>query len=229
MRRALAAAAIGLIACQASAQRATSSADAGGGNTAYDTAKANAYLQRNAACLVRYDTARTSALLRSVPGSDDESRIVYAMRSRVSNCMGIQLYAKIMWVDELAERGAVAEAIYHRDYPGGIAVAAQASPAAAWAAGKDATPGRLALDAVGRCVAASGPSAAAALLAAEYGSAAETRAIEALGPMLTACTDSGGGIRTTRMTLRGQMAEQLMRLAGAGQNGTVATAQETRS
>jgi hypothetical protein len=190
-----------------------------------EIARTDAVFRDAVACVVRYQPARTRALLDTVPGSSGEGTILYSFQSRLDQCYDYyRNEGRSLGFTSNLLRGVVAEIYYHREFPGGIAANAVAAPETltSWTQPRpdDGAVSQVEmLHSMARCVTVRQPAGVAALLAADPFTTGERDAIRTLQPDLAACLDSGIEFAASRQSLRGLLAEAALHYAEASRTG----------
>ena len=159
---------------------------------------------------------QVAQLLATVPQSAAESVALSRMTVRESSCLERAVPASMadglqFNFDAMAMRGPYAELLLKQVQSGQQQVGKLPVPfdmKAAWAS-KDSEEIRKALILLdfAECVRKAAPAPTAQLLAAEPESAAESAAIGALRPAMTACFPAGATLKVNKLVLRGNLAE----------------------
>jgi hypothetical protein len=210
----LAAAAILATGVPAAAQILTSTQDrmTHGKPSQSDVARSDAVLRRTAACVAKRAPTRIESLLRTAPGSPKERNILSTFQSRLDWCIPGEDSIGFPWT---LLRGALVEAYYKVQFSQPLSV--QAAPPevlAAWTAPNLASGGTVELEyfhGVARCVVAKDPRLVEKLLVTTPMAADEMAALRPIRPLLPGCIDSGIAFTASRESLRGLLAEALLR------------------
>jgi hypothetical protein len=178
-----------------------------------DVARSDVLLRRTAACVAKRAPTRIESLLRTAPGSAKESNILSTFQSRLDWCLPTDESIGFPWT---LLRGALVEALYKEQFPTPLPAAQAAAPEVltAWAAPHLSSGGTVELEyfhGVARCVVAHDPVLVERLLATTPMAADEVRALKPIRPLLPGCIDAGIGFTASRESLRGLLAEALLR------------------
>lgn len=213
--RLLVAAAALVAAAPASAQILTSTQDrmTHGKPSKSDVARSDALLRRTAACVAKRAPTRIDSLLSTAPGSPKEASILSSFQSRLDWCVPGDDSIGFPWS---LLRGALVEALYKERFPQPLpaAAAVPASVLAAWTAPHLTSGGTVELEyfhGVARCVVARDPRRVEKLLTTIPMSSDEALALRPIRPALPGCIDSGIAFTASRESLRGLLAEALLR------------------
>jgi hypothetical protein len=223
----LAAAAILATAVPAAGQILTSTQDrmTHGKPSKSDIARSDALLRRTAACVAKRAPTRIESLLGTAPGSAKEKDILSSFQSRLDWCLPGGESIGFPWT---LLRGALVEALYKEQFPQPAAAGPVAAEVlAAWAAPNLTSGGTVELEyfhGVARCVVGRNPLLVEKLIAATPLAADETAALRPIRPLLPGCIDSGIAFTASRESLRGLLAEALMRYRRAQRDGFAAVA-----
>jgi len=115
----------------AAAQAPVSTSEPVGGRTRSDAARTDPIFRSTMACLVEREPSATRYLLATIPGSDEEGRIIWRFQSRLDHCLPGAATVGVGFTTDLL-RGAVAEAHYRRAFPAGLPAAPASELAAEW-------------------------------------------------------------------------------------------------
>ena len=194
--------------------------------TRSEIARTDAALRDLAACVVRRQPGRTQTLLRTIPGTDAEARVLLSFESVMNSCYNAHLnQGRSLGLSLHLLRGIFAETWLGSDFPGGISgLAGQGPVPDEWIAARlvgGVAPTADKLHAMARCVTARRPDGVAALLAASPLGPQENAAFRALQPDLVACLDAGIELTASRQALRGMLAEAAYHYARARRDGFV--------
>ena len=223
-----------LVPAAAAAQIPTSTSDivpSTSGPSRSELARADAVFRDLIDCVIRYQGARTRNLLDTIPGTHEESTILYSFDSRMEQCYEFaRTGGRAMTYSPSLLRGAIAEAYFRRDFPVGLGAEAPPAPEAgsAWtqprASGGQVTQMEM-LHSMARCVTARQPGSVGAMLRATPLSAEERAAMRTLQPDISACLDAGVEFAVSRQALRGLLAEAALQLAEHWRDGAPQTTQ----
>lgn len=207
----------------AAAQTFASTSERVGGHSRIrsDAARTDPIFRSTIACLVEREPSATRYLLATIPGSEDEARIIWRFQSRLDHCLPGAALVGVAFTTDLL-RGGVAEVHYRRTFPAGLPAAPASDLAAAWSRpraerGKITQPEML--HAMARCVVLREPAAVTAVLAGAPFSAGEARAIGSLQGALSVCLDAGITFTASRQSLRGLLAEAAFHYGQAHSGG----------
>jgi hypothetical protein len=178
-----------------------------------DVARSDALLRRTAACVAKRAPTRIESLLRTAPGSAREANILSTFQSRLDWCLPTEESIGFPWT---LLRGALVEALYKEQFRILLPVAqpVAAEILAAWTAPHLTSGGKVELEyfhGVARCVVAHDPLLVERLLATTPMAADEVSALKPIRPLLPGCIDSGIAFTASRESLRGLLAEALLR------------------
>jgi hypothetical protein len=225
---ALAVAAILATAVPAAAQILTSTQDrmTHGKPSKSDVARSDAVLRRTADCVAKRAPTRIESLLRTAPGSPTESTILSSFQSRLDWCIPGEDSIGFPWT---LLRGALVEALYKAQFPELLPAAPAAPPEAlaAWAAPNLTSGGKVELEyfhGVARCVVARNPQLVGKLIATTPMAADEVAALRPIRALLPGCIESGISFTASRESLRGLLAEALLRYRRDQRDGFAAAA-----
>lgn len=191
-----------------------------------DVARSDALLRRTAACVAERAPSRIESLLRTAPGSANEATILHTFQSRLDWCLPGQDSIGFPWT---LLRGALVEAQYKKQFPAplGPSPAVASDVLAKWTAPRLTSGGVVELEylhGVARCVVARDPQLVEKLLATTPMVAEELSALKPIRGLLPGCIDSGIAFTASRESLRGLLAEALLRYRVDQQRGfTVAS------
>lgn len=212
---ALAATAILATAFPAAAQILTSTQDrmTHGKPSKSDIARGDALLRRTATCVAKRAPGRIDVLLGTAPGSQKEVDLLRTFQSRLDWCLPAGDSIGFPWT---LLRGALVEALYKERFPEPLPAAdvVAADVLAAWTAPHLTSGGTVELEyfhGVARCVVARDPRQVEKLLATAPLGPDEAAALRPIRPLLPPCIDSGIGFTASRESLRGLLAEALLR------------------
>ncbi|HMG47384.1 MAG TPA: hypothetical protein VK614_07995 [Allosphingosinicella sp.] len=192
-----------------------------------EAARMDPLFRRMLACVDSREPGRTRTLIRTIPGSRIEARVLGGFQSRIDQCYvgtgrGIGFTWNLM-------RGGFAEIYYHREFPAGLASGARdAAWAEAWIRPRVAegiVSQEELLHATARCVVVRQPGIVTRLLAGAPFSAAEVSAMRQLRGDISSCLDSGIQLTASPQSLRGLLAEAALLYGesrGAGPDGAAA-------
>ena len=221
----------GWITTPAAAQVPTSTSDivpSTSGPSRSEVALSDQVFRDLVSCVIRYQPARTRNLLGTIPGTRQESTILYSFDSRMETCYdAFRTGGRAMTYQGNVLRGVVAETYFARDFPAGISPATNVGPeaAAAWARPRPADgaiPQMEMLHAMARCATIRQPATVSAMLRAAPFSPEERAALRALQADLSACLDAGVEFTASRQALRGLLAEAALHYGEAQRNGFAA-------
>lgn len=178
-----------------------------------DVARSDALLRRTAACVVKRAPTRIESLLRTAPGSANEKNILWSFQSRLDWCLPTDDSIGFPWT---LLRGALVEALYKERFPTPLPAPQAVAPEVltAWAAPHFKSGGTVELEyfhGVARCIVAHDPRLVEKLLATTPMAADELSALKPIRPLLPGCIDSGIAFTVSRESLRGLLAEALLR------------------
>ncbi|MFA6114493.1 MAG: hypothetical protein WC729_10880 [Sphingomonas sp.] len=189
-----------------------------GAAAADDTAKQRE-TYATAACVVEQEPTMVKALLRTLPGSSDESSVAADLGEIYTACSGDKYALTISrWSQSLYNgRPAMAAAAATAAADERGTNVARLSEASAWysyaitgkrpGSGYDAV--SLGMQEFGTCVVKAAPDGALQLVRSKAGSAEETQALAAIRPALPGCVVQGKPISMKRDQLRLMIAEPL--------------------
>ena len=191
-----------------------------------EIARTDAVLRDVAACVTRRQPSRTLNLLRTIPGTDAEARVLLSFQSVMNSCYNDHLnQGRSMSLSLPLLRGIFAETWLRSDFPGGLPAAAGAAPPPEeWIAARlvdGVAPTADKLHAMARCVTARRPEAVNALLTAAPLGPEENAAFRSLQPDLVACLDAGIELTASRQALRAMLAEAAFHYARGRRDGFV--------
>lgn len=162
-------------------------------------------------CLVREEPAKVAAFLKLIPGSRASRDAARQLES--DNCM----VAARIDAPDTALRGSIFAALYRAEFAvEGETLASPGPDFKAEAAGQpaDVAQAYIASRTFAECVVRANEADARALVLAQPGSAAESAAVTALTPAVSACLPAGQTLELSKSTLVKLVAEMLFRLSG---------------
>ena len=172
-------------------------------------AEAARILYRFARCEVRAHPVESAALLRTNPNRPEYRTILSTLVGGAggNRCLS---YSR-MELGDFSFRGAIANALYERDYPTFPADRLAPSPeeAGAYLSGVG---GNL-LPEFAHCVARTNPAAVDAVLRTRWGSRTEREALRNLSSDFSSCLFQGQAVQANALTLRAILAEAAYRLS----------------
>jgi hypothetical protein len=189
-----------------------------------EIARTDSVLRDVAACVTRRQPSRTLNLLRTIPGTDAEVRVLSSFQSVMNSCYNSHLnQGRSMSLSLPLLRGIFAETWLRGDFPDGLAAAAgQAPPPDEWIAARlvdGVAPTAEKLHSMTRCVTTRRPAGINGLLAAAPLGPEESAAFSALQPDLVACLDAGIELTASRQALRALLAEAAYHYARGRRDG----------
>ncbi|HST35191.1 MAG TPA: hypothetical protein VLK25_00980 [Allosphingosinicella sp.] len=163
-------------------------------------------IRHSVGCVVNRARGSAQLLLRTLPDTNDEHRLIYGpISARLDQCswMGVEISNVLL-------RGAIAEILYKAAFSSPPpAESAARVPPLRWP-DRHSTAATLApIYELGRCVVADGPHQVHQLVATEPYSDAESAALRQLRPLLGPCLPEGMTFSTNPQTLRAVFAEAL--------------------
>lgn len=191
-----------------------------GGSQLHDMKESDAALRATARCVIDRGQGRAEFILGTVPGSAAEVRAIDSLQSRLDWCVpgfghgGIQAPWMLL-------RGAFAEELMRRHFPGGMPVQAP-KPAASGEAPtppEDADKVRWMMADAATCAVAQRPAESAVLIHSAVLGQEEARAFAAITPAFSACLDRTVKARFSRQSLRALLAEALYHYADDARGG----------
>lgn len=197
-----------------SAQIPTSTADRVthvGAQDDYRVRKSDAVLQAVARCTVDRATPRIVNILNSVPGSNDEGRLIHSLQSRMDWCFpGSDIEG--VGFNNLLLRGALAEALFrfrHLSAVNAATTSGAKTPIKAQVSDRDSpnVVARIMMADAAYCLASAQPALVDALIGTEHFSREETKAFGMLTKPLGFCLYQGSNATFSQQSLRAVLAE----------------------
>lgn len=174
-------------------------------------AEGDTVMAKFARCVALGKPDRVRALLATMPDSQEEFKILDAMAETRAGCL---TRAGKLKMPRPLMRGAMAEALYRKEFGNAGAVPAGA-PGQPRATGE----GDLLAFAVARCVTATAPDKVAALVATPRASPGEKAALAPVLATMQDCVPLDRGVRTGPALLRAKLAEELYEYRWRGKAG----------